>query len=200
MPPFFWVKSVPQRTGLRRLRSQGRSKCRLRRRSTHRGHTREGGYPVCREFSVLLRASRNTGSSGQVFAGDDGGDIVCGHNSAFSRHHPPEFCKFIRPKNNRAQRDPQERAQGRAGARCTRGLMCQDAHSKKRTRAYRFSGSSPAFPAQWFTAYFVLSPVRPGLLVTVAPKKRELLASLTPAIGASGPHVYILVFGETRRN
>jgi hypothetical protein len=99
-----------------------------------------------------------------VFAGDDGGDIVCGHNSAFSRHHPPEFCKFIRPKNNRAQRDPQERAQGRAGARCTRGLMCQDAHSKKRTRAYRFSGSSPAFPAQWFTAYFVLSPARPELV------------------------------------
>jgi hypothetical protein len=39
-----------------------------------------------------------------------------------------------------------------------------------------------------FTAYIVLSPARPGLLVTVAPKKRELLANLTPAIGASGPH------------
>jgi hypothetical protein len=38
------------------------------------------------------------------------------------------------------------------------------------------------------TAYFVLSPARPGLFVTVIPKKRELLANLTPAIGASGPH------------
>jgi hypothetical protein len=38
---------------------------------------------------------------------------------------------------------------------------------KKRTRAYRFSGNTPAFPAQWFTAYFVLSPVT-GFVVTVA--------------------------------
>jgi hypothetical protein len=46
-----------------------------------------------------------------------------------------------------------------------------------------FSGSTPAFPAQWFTTYFVLSPARPGLFVTVALKKRELLANLTPAKG-----------------
>ena len=39
-----------------------------------------------------------------------------------------------------------------------------------------------------FTAYIVLSPARPGLLVTVIPWKRELLRNLTPAIGASGPH------------
>ena len=34
------------------------------------------------------------------------------------------------------------------GARCTRGLVCK-MHKEKRTRAYRFSGGSPAFPAQW---------------------------------------------------
>ena len=44
--------------------------------------------------------------------------------------------------------DPQGRAQGRPGARCTRGLACKG--RKRRTRAYRFSGGSPAFPAQWF--------------------------------------------------
>ena len=44
--------------------------------------------------------------------------------------------------------DPQERAQGRPGARCTRGLVCT-LHKRKRTRAYRFSGEPPAFPAQW---------------------------------------------------
>jgi hypothetical protein len=42
-----------------------------------------------------------------------------------------------------------QRAQGMPGARCTRGLACQ-MHNRKRTRAYRFSGSSPTFPAQWF--------------------------------------------------
>ena len=42
-----------------------------------------------------------------------------------------------------------KREQGRPGARCTRGLACKKV-AKKRTRAYRFSGGSPAFPAQWF--------------------------------------------------
>jgi hypothetical protein len=37
-------------------------------------------------------------------------------------------------------------------------------HIRKRTRAYRFSGGNPAFPARWFTAYFVLSPVSRALL------------------------------------
>jgi len=36
-----------------------------------------------------------------------------------------------------------------------------------RTRAYRFSGGNPAFPAQWFTAYFVLSLVT-GFVATIA--------------------------------
>jgi hypothetical protein len=34
-------------------------------------------------------------------------------------------------------------------ARCTRGLACKR-QKEKRTRAYRFSGGNPAFPAQWF--------------------------------------------------
>src|SRR3954454_25072747 len=34
------------------------------------------------------------------------------------------------------------------GARCTRGLVCK-CTSKKRTRAYRFSGEHPTSPAQW---------------------------------------------------
>ena len=50
-------------------------------------------------------------------------------------------------------------------ARCTRGLVC-NVHKKVRTRAYRFSGGNPAFPAQWLYGLyralpgdeFVLSP------------------------------------------
>src|SRR6185295_9412088 len=41
-----------------------------------------------------------------------------------------------------------ERAQGRPGARCTLGLVC-NMHKGVRTRAYRSSGEHPAFPAQW---------------------------------------------------
>jgi hypothetical protein len=73
----------------------------------------------------------------------------------------PEACKFVRPKG--------ERAQGRPGARCTRGLACKS-REERRTRAYRFSGGSPAFPAQWFTAYSVLSPARPELVCHRRPR------------------------------
>ena len=34
------------------------------------------------------------------------------------------------------------------GARCTRGLVCNEC-VKRRTRAYRYSRNTPAFPAQW---------------------------------------------------
>ena len=46
----------------------------------------------------------------------------------------------------------EQRAQGKPGARCTRGLVCK-AQVKKRTRAYRFSGDNPAFPAQWICGF-----------------------------------------------
>jgi hypothetical protein len=38
------------------------------------------------------------------------------------------------------------------------------------------------------------------LFVTVAPKKRELLANLTPAIGASGPHDFAVRFSRARQS
>jgi len=50
-----------------------------------------------------------------------------------------------------------QRAQGRPGARCTRGLACQ-MRKQKRTRAYRFSGSIPAFPAQWLYGLYRALP------------------------------------------
>src|ERR1700680_2851465 len=43
--------------------------------------------------------------------------------------------------------------------------------TKKRTRAYRFSGGNPAFPAQWFYGLFRALPGEPGFLATVAPEK-----------------------------
>ena len=53
--------------------------------------------------------------------------------------------------------------------------------TKKRTRAYRFSGGNPAFPARWFTAYSALSLVT-GL--SCHHHRRKLVsANLTPASG-----------------
>src|SRR6267154_650861 len=64
------------------------------------------------------------------------------------------------------------------GARCTGGLACKIA--KKRTRAYRFSGGNPAFPAQWF---YGLLRALPGDQACLTPSSALLIADLTPASG-----------------
>jgi hypothetical protein len=60
-----------------------------------------------------------------------------------------------------------KREQGMPGARCTRGLACKR-HKQKRTRAYRFSGSNPTFPAQWLYGLYRALPGERIRLVTVA--------------------------------
>jgi hypothetical protein len=82
--------------------------------------------------------------------------------------------------------DENKRAQGRPGARRTRGLVCNKC-TKKRTRAYRFSGGNPAFPAQWFTAYSELSP---AIRICLSPSSAGSFASreLDANLEASGPH------------
>ena len=72
-----------------------------------------------------------------------------------------------------------QRAQGRPGARCTRGLVCNCAQ-KTRTRAYRFSGNIPAFPAQWL---YGLLRALPGerLFCHRHPAEACFSSNLTPA-------------------
>src|SRR6266480_86752 len=53
------------------------------------------------------------------------------------------------------------------GARCTRGLVCK-VHIESGTRAYRFSGGNPAFPAQWLYGLCRALPVDEFVFVTVA--------------------------------
>jgi hypothetical protein len=89
----------------------------------------------------------------------------------------PKFCRSFRP--------PNERAQGRPGARCTRGLVCK-LHRKMRTRAYRFSGEHPAFPAQWLYGLLRTLPGEPALLPPSL--RRNESTQLDASIGASGPH------------
>jgi len=97
-------------------------------------------------------------------------NVMNRQTSAFSRHVAPEFCKFIRPKKKRAQcdpkrdaGDPQERAQGRPGARCTRGLACKDAQSKTHTSIQVQRKHSGLPCAMVLRLIFALSPVRPRL-------------------------------------
>src|ERR1700675_4506022 len=53
------------------------------------------------------------------------------------------------------------------------------------TRAYRFSGEHPAFPAQWLYGLYVIVLVT-GFLATIIAEKRWLLADLST--GASDPN------------
>jgi hypothetical protein len=73
-----------------------------------------------------------------------------------------------------------KRAQGKPDARCTRGLAC-DCYWQKRTRAYRFSGGNPAFPAQWFYGLFRDLPGEASSFATVT--SRIISAKLGASVG-----------------
>ncbi len=91
----------------------------------------------------------NTGSP--AFANDDGG-----YDSAASRHNAPELCINIALSKPRARRDPQVRARGMPGARCTRSPC---AKGSVHTVVTTVAPEHPAFPhAMVLTAYAVLSP------------------------------------------
>ena len=115
-------------------------------RLVRRSSRSEGGSnPSCRKWSRrLLRCARND-------------DWMCVRVLAA---RCARSLKIITPIN--------ERAQGRPGARCTRGLVCE-VHKGKCTRAYRFSGEHPAFPAQWLYGLYVISPVSHALLPPLTP-------------------------------
>ena len=63
------------------------------------------------------------------------------YEAAFSRHVLPEACLKLPAISNRRRREDRVRA--------APAVSCAVAHSKRFTRAYRFGGSIPAFPAQW---------------------------------------------------
>src|SRR6185312_5351195 len=67
--------------------------------------------------------------------------ILHRYDVAFSRRTAPEDCMNLSPPKKR-------RVQGMPGARCTRGLVC-NVCIEMRTRAYRYSRNTPAFPVQW---------------------------------------------------
>jgi len=88
------------------------------------------------------------------------------------------------------------------GARCTRGLVC-NMHKRKRTRAYRFSGGNPAFPAQWLYGLWRAPPENRALLSPSPHGNRHVgpvgpfapPRDLTPTAEASGPHAFAVRFG-----
>ena len=78
-----------------------------------------------------------------------------------------------------------QRAQGRPGARCTRGPVCNCAQ-KTRTRAYRYRRNIPAFPAQWL---YGLLRALPGERLFCHRRPQEAAShGLDASTATSGPH------------
>jgi len=79
------------------------------------------------------------------------------------------------------------------GARCARSLARnKKAHEHSH---HGHAGITRAFPAQWFTAYSVLSPVT-GFFATVACGSLHRLGA---SVGASGPHGFAVRLSAVRQ-
>ena len=82
-------------------------------------------------------------------------------------------------------RPPRKEGAGKAGCALHPRSRVQNC-AKKRTRAYRFSGSSPAFPAQWF---YGLCRALPGDRAFLSPSFAKIASrKLDAGVEASGPH------------
>jgi hypothetical protein len=93
----------------------------------------------------------------------------------------------LRLFKKRARRDPQRRGRGEDRVHAAPAVSCARCTKRKRTRAYRFGGGSPAFPAQWLYGLYVLSPAI-GFFATVTPEKLLISQALDASVEASGPH------------
>src|ERR1700688_2749243 len=106
-------------------------------------------------------------------------DLVFGRQTARTRIRiAAEPCARVL-RHRRPRKTPRERRESRMRAAPS---VSSAKENRKRTRAYRFSGGNPAFPARWVTAYSALSPVT-GLSCHRHPRKVLLFANLTPASG-----------------
>jgi hypothetical protein len=92
---------------------------------------------------------------------------------------------------------PSETVEGTGKAGCP----LHPAHAQKTVCARALTtgtgGITPAFPAQWFMAYFALSPVN-QLVATVVFERRMPPRKLSACMGAPGPHDFVV--REQRRS
>ena len=87
----------------------------------------------------------------------------------------PKFCISFTPNKN-------QRAQGRPGARCTRGLMC-DVHKKMLHMSIQVQRRTPGLPCAMALRLIRDRPGDPAFCDTIALGQRWLPSNLTPASG-----------------
>jgi hypothetical protein len=110
------------------------------------------------------------------------------YDYAISRRVRPRFALELAPSEREGA--------GKTGCTLHPRSRVQFAHKKTHT-SIQVQRRHPAFPAQWFTAYFVLSPVN-GFVATVA--AQILSARLDASTAASGPHDFAVRVGQPRQS
>ena len=83
----------------------------------------------------------------------------------------PRFTSKRRPQKQEGARDPQERARGRPGARCTRGLMCT-VHQNKTHMSIQVKRKHSGLPCAVALRLIRALPGESELLDTIAPERR----------------------------
>jgi hypothetical protein len=131
--------------------------------------------------SIILRltASPDTGRVPRPL------HVMCPHSRGITC---PKFCKKTLPSKSEGA--------GKTGCTPHPRSRVQWVDSG-RTRAYRFGGVTPAFPAQRLYGLYEFAPVT-GFLATVIPGKRWLPLRLDASTGASGPHDFTVRSGIVR--
>ena len=117
----------------------------------------------------------------------EGGEITV-HDSAISPHVLREVFLYFPPSPIRGRRE--YRAPDAPDSRVCVGRK-QKAHAL--VRSHR---NHPAFPAQWFTAYIVLSPAT-GL--SCHRRRWNCFHRLDASVGASGPHDFAVRVSAVRQ-
>jgi hypothetical protein len=112
----------------------------------------------------LLRCARNDG------------DIVSRSRDMFC----PSFASSFAPSNYEGAGKTGCVPHPRSRVRYAQQELC--------TRAYRFGGSIPAFPAQWLYGLYRALPGENGSFASVARVRLSPFPDLTPAVAASEPH------------
>src|SRR6266567_9613789 len=121
---------------------------------------------------ALLACPGRRGCDGMIMASRSRG-MIC-----------PRFAGAVCPSSRRGSRECRVRA--------APAVSCARLHKGMRTRAYRFSGGNPAFPAQWLYGLyrallgdeFVLSPSLTNEWPIETRLGLKASASLAPATGA----------------
>ncbi len=108
----------------------------------------------------------NTGSSAELSSGGRSADTLADDDRREA--HLRDLA--ARCARSFAVRSALERTEGAGKTGCALHPRSRVQNSaKKRTRAYRFSGNTPAFPAQWFDGLWRALPGDQDLFVTVDP-------------------------------